>query len=212
MYYFPKKKHSFIIPGAVGDLEVLTSTIDEAKPATCIVCHPHPQQGGTMHNKVVYTLASTMNELGVKAVRFNYRGVQNSDGEFDHGVGELEDLISVYQWVKSVCPEDDIWLAGFSFGGFISLKACARITDVKQLISIAPPAGHSYFYDFPEITCPWILVQGEEDEVVSPQAVYDWIDGLPGTKPQLIKFPGTGHFFHQRLVALKQKLQEVLAN
>lgn len=210
MNSFPGDKQVFAISGVVGDLEVATSVGEQVKPVTCIVCHPHPQQGGTMHNKVVYTLASTVNELGIKAVRFNYRGVQNSDGEFDHGVGELEDLLCVYEWVKTVCPDDEVWLAGFSFGGFISLKGFAEIPNVKQVISISPPAGHPYFYDIPAITSPWVLVQGEEDDVVLPNQVYDWVDSLETQKPELIKVPETGHFFHRKLTVLKQVLKEAL--
>ena len=104
--FMANKKQALLISGQAGDLEVLISSPASPKAITCIMCHPHPVQGGTMHNKVVYTLASTMEVLQVKTVRFNFRGVQKSEGVFDHGVGELDDLIAVVDWVKTQCPKD----------------------------------------------------------------------------------------------------------
>ena len=206
---FPNKETTFLLRGPAGQLECIAGVPKEgSKNITAIICHPHPQQEGTMNNKVVYTLAKTFEQIGCHTVRFNYRGVGQSEGSFGDGIGELDDLKAIVNWVKQVRPKDELWLAGFSFGGFISLKA-SNLWPIKKLISIAPPAGHEYFIDIPEVLCDWILVQGEDDEVVMPDNVYSWIEDLD-RKPQLIKIPECGHFFHRKLVVLRNELLRVL--
>ncbi len=192
--FISNKKQTLFISGPPGDLELLISSPESPCAITCVICHPHPVQGGTMHNKVVYILASTMEAINVKTVRFNFRGVQKSEGVFDHGIGELDDLIAVVNWVKTHCPNDDIWLAGFSFGAYIAIKG-SQSCDAKCLVAVAPPVGHPYFNDLPQITCPWILVQGEQDEVVDANKVLNW-GRVQVPAPQLIFMPEAGHFFH----------------
>ena len=202
--FIANKKQTLLISGPSGNLELLISSPESSRAITCVICHPHPAQGGTMHNKVVYTLASTMEALGIKTVRFNFRGVQKSEGLFDYGVGELDDLISVVEWVKTQCPNDVIWLAGFSFGAYIAIKG-NQVCAAERLIAVAPPAGHSYFDGLPQIICPWVLVQGEQDEVVDAKTVLNWgKEQVPA--PQLIVMPDAGHFFHGQLVLLKERL------
>jgi len=207
--FISNKKINFLIPGSSGNLELLASSPAEPRAITCIICHPHPVQGGTMHNKVVYTLASTMEALSVKTVRFNFRGVQKSEGEFGHGVGELDDLIVVVDWVKTHCPNDVIWLAGFSFGGFIAIKG-NQVCGAAGLVVVAPPAGHPYFNELPEIICPWVLAQGAQDEVVDAATVLDWAN-RQAPAPCVVAMPDAGHFFHGQLVLLKEKLLQALA-
>lgn len=208
MMFIPNKKQTLLISGPAGDLELLLSSPENPKNLIGVICHPHPVQGGTMHNKVVYTLASAMESLGVKTVRFNFRGVQKSEGEFDQGRGELADLITVVEWVKTHSPNDGIWLAGFSFGAYIAIKG-HRICEAERLIAVAPPAGHPYFNDLPQIACPWTLVQGETDEVVEADKVLSW-GAAQVLAPQLLIMPETGHFFHGQLVILKEKLVSFL--
>lgn len=208
MTFTSNNKQTFLIPGPAGALEVLISSPAESRAIICIICHPHPVQGGTMHNKVVYALASTMEALSVKTVRFNFRGVQKSEGEFGHGVGELADLEAVVTWVKTHRPEDAIWLAGFSFGAFIAIKA-NQICHAQALVAVAPPVGHPYFNELPRITCPWILVQGEQDEIVDAKAVLEWARQQTPA-PEVIAMPDAGHFFHGKLVILKERLLSLL--
>lgn len=208
--FIANKKQTLLTPGRAGNLELLISSPESPRAVTCIICHPHPVQGGTMHNKVVYILASTMEALNIKTVRFNFRGVQKSEGEFDHGIGELHDLVSVVEWVKALCPQDDIWLAGFSFGAFIAIKG-SQICNAKRLVAVAPPVGHSYFNDLPQIACPWVLVQGEQDEVVEANKVLSW-GRAQAPSPQLIIMPEAGHFFHGQLPLLKEELTEKLVS
>jgi alpha/beta superfamily hydrolase len=141
------------LDGPAGPLEVvvdLPKADVPVQPIVAIVCHPLSTEGGTLHNKVVTMTATTLRELGIATVRFNFRSVGGSAGEFDHGVGEQDDLKAVAAWVRSQRPDDRLWLAGFSFGAFVSLKAAAELQP-EALISIAPPAGR---WDFDGIAPP----------------------------------------------------------
>ena len=200
---FPAEALSFALAGPAGKLEVTTDAADraEARRGTAVICHPHPLQGGTMHNKVVTMLERSLRESGLDTVRFNFRGVGASEGEFDNGLGEGDDLAAVVEWARRVHPGDALWLAGFSFGSFVSISNAVRL-QADALISIAPPAGRWDFSSLRTPTCPWLIVQGEEDEVVDPQTVFDWIDSLDA-EPVLVRMPETSHFFHRRLMDLR---------
>jgi hypothetical protein len=212
MQIFPQEEETkILLPGPAGAIEVLTAPApDEANRqlATVIICHPHPLFGGTMQNKVVSTLARTFKELGLRTVRFNFRGVGKSEGVHDNGIGETEDLLTLVKWIREISPQDAIWLAGFSFGAFVSARAATQ-TLVAQLVSVAPQVSRFIEDKTPPITCPWVLVQGEKDEVVSPAEVFAWYDTL-NPKPILIRMPEATHFFHGQLMQLREKLQEVL--
>lgn len=199
---FPSIESTLFIPGQAGRLELLATPakFDHEKNAA-VICHPHPQMQGTMHNKVVTTLAKTCLELGMPVVRFHYRGVGQSEGRYDHGVGELDDAIRVLTWLKSCFPRRELYLAGFSFGGAIAYKAASRV-DVSQLITVSPSVVHFDLTQDPEPTCPWVVVQGEEDDVVPAKDVYTWLQGLTH-QSNLIKVPECGHFFHGKLGVLK---------
>lgn len=206
---FPEGDLSVILPGAVGTLEALTSAPNNASDVVVVICHPHSLHGGTMHNKVVYTLARAFKEMNLRTVRFNFRGVGASEGNYDEGIGETEDLLTVLKWVQQVRPQDKIWLTGFSFGSYVAARA-AKTWPAQQLISIAPPVENFPFKQLPPFTCPWLVVQGEADEVVAPQKVFSWLAELP-QPPQLIRMPDTSHFFHGKLVELRQLLITALS-
>jgi len=196
------------LPGPAGNLEMIVDGPEPDAtpvPVVAIVCHPLPTEGGTMHNKVVTMAARALRECGASTVRFNFRGTGASTGHFDDGHGEADDLRAVAAWVREQRPEAQLWLAGFSFGAYVSLKVAATLQP-GMLISIAPPAGRGW--DFDAITppeCPWLVIQGEADEIVDPAAVYAWIDGLTQLRqpPELVKMPDTSHFFHRRLMDLR---------
>ncbi len=200
---FPDVASSLMLPGPAGGLEVSVDFPEdaEARAGLAIVCHPHPLEGGTMHNKVVTMLARSLRELGLITVRFNFRGVGESQGSYDNGRGETLDLLAVAQWAQQARPDHAMWLAGFSFGAWIALLG-ARHLRVAQVISIAPPAGRWDFSAVLPPACPWLVVQGEADDIVAPQAVYDWLGKLDA-HPTLVKMPDTGHFFHRRLMDLR---------
>ena len=203
---FPSQSATLAIDGPVGPLDVavdLPRPEVPAQPVTAIICHPLSTEGGTMHNKVVTMAATALRELGITTVRFNFRSVGESAGAFDRGVGEQDDLKAVVAWVREQRPDDRLWLAGFSFGAFVSLKASADIQP-QALISIAPPAGR---WDFSGIAPPanWLVIQGEQDEIVDPQAVFDWLDGVDAPH-ELVRMPDTSHFFHRKLIDLRGAL------
>jgi alpha/beta superfamily hydrolase len=200
---FPSESTTLMLDGPAGALEVAVDRSEATPlPAVAIICHPLPIEGGTMHNKVVTMLARSLRELGLDTVRFNFRGTGNSEGSFDDGVGEADDLRAVATWVRAQRPEAALWLAGFSFGAYVSLRMAAELQP-SMLISIAPPVRRSWDFDsLVPPTCPWLVIQGEADEVVDPQAVFDWIDTMRDP-PDLVRMPGTGHFFHRKLMDLR---------
>jgi alpha/beta superfamily hydrolase len=170
-----------------------------------IVCHPHPQHGGTMHNKVVTMLERSFVELGLATVRFNFRGIGRSDGEYDDGVGETDDLVAVAEWVRTQRPGDVLWLAGFSFGAYVALRASARLAPA-QLVLVAPPVGRWDFDAIERPGCPILIVQGDADDIVDADAVRAWARRLAEAgppEPNLVAMPETGHFFHRRLLDLR---------
>ena len=206
---FPTAHQSLLLDGPAGALEVVVDFPEpaEARPLVAVVCHPLPTEGGTMHNKVVTMVARALRELGATTVRFNFRGTGASAGEFDDGRGEREDLRTVVDWVQDARPGDRLWLAGFSFGAYVTLAAAAELLP-DAVISIAPPAA-GRGWDFAAIAAPdvpWLVVQGDADEIVDPNAVYAWIDGL-ARQPQLVRMPDTSHFFHRKLVDLRGAIQ-----
>ncbi len=209
---FPDASATFALPGPAGVLEVATNVPDaeHARAGTAVICHPNPQQGGTMRNKVVTMLERALRESGLATVRFNFRGTGASEGAFDDGDGETGDLVAVAEWVRKKRPHDVLWLAGFSFGSYIALR-CARSLDADALVTVAPPVDR---YDVDELampTCHWVVVQGEDDEVVAPQAVFDWIETLD-PKPSVVRMPETGHFFHRRLMDLRGAVKNAVRN
>ena len=200
---FPEVAGGVMLPGPAGLLELCIDLPEasDARAGYAIVCHPHPLEGGTMHNKVVTMAARALRELGLATVRFNFRGVGASEGAYDNGRGETLDLLAVAQWAQQARPDHKLWLAGFSFGAWIALLG-ARHLPVAQVISIAPPAGRWDFSAVLPPACPWLVIQGEADDIVAPHAVYDWLAKLD-TQPTLVKMPDTGHFFHRRLMDLR---------
>ena len=200
---FPAQDGRYALAGPAGCLEVAVGPAapELARAGTAIICHPHPQQGGSMSNKVVTMLARTLGESGLNVVRFNFRGVGGSEGGYDEGHGEGADLVAVADWVRAALPGDALWLAGFSFGSYVSI-AHARQLAAAALISVAPPVGRWPFDALALPDCPWLIVQGEDDEVVQPQAVYDYVAQLEA-RPVLIRMPEAGHFFHRKLMDLR---------
>lgn len=197
---------------SIETLEMVIENDQANPPFIGIVCHPHSQQGGTMNNKVVTTVSRVFRELGGTAIRFNFRGVGKSAGEYDHGIGETEDALAVIQWAHQKWPQANIWLAGFSFGAYVSLRAATQLISKKinlsQLISLAPAVNHVDFTGL-HPHCPWMVVIAEEDELVPAADIKHWINKLD-PQPEIVLFEETSHFFHGKLMDLRQKLTERL--
>lgn len=198
---------SLLIDGPAGELEALLEAPREDAPIGCVVvCHPHPTQGGTMQNKVAHTLARSFVGQNMAALRFNFRGVGSSAGTFDNGAGEMDDIRAAVAWLRNRLPGLPMWLGGFSFGAALAVKVATE-EDPAGLISIAP-AVRRFANDLasqPE--CPWLLVQGDQDELVDIDETIEWLNSLnPG--PELNVFPDTGHFFHGKLVMLRKVVEQ----
>lgn len=192
----------FCIPGPVGALELAIDEPAEPARGVALVLHPLPTHGGTLDNKVVQTLARAALQLGLRAVRCNFRGVGASDGAFDGGLGEVDDALSavVSQRVAGL----PFYLAGFSFGAFVATKVSERLAAngqaVHQLALVGLAASR-----FPATQVPpeTLVVHGELDDVVPLAAVFEW--ARPQALPVTV-VPGAGHFFHGQLPLLKRLL------
>jgi hypothetical protein len=154
-----------------------------------------------MQNKVVHTLARAMQELGAPSVRFNFRGVGASAGQYDGGAGEVDDALAVCDWARARWGCERLWLAGFSFGSAVALQAAATASP-DALVTVAPPVGRIIVAPVLRPPCPWLVVQGEQDELVDAVTVRRWV-GEFEEPPQLAMLPGAEHFFHGRLRELR---------
>lgn len=207
---FPCDNTRFVIDGPAGPLEALAAcpAPEHAREITAVICHPNPVQGGTLDNKVVHTVARAFNELGARSVRFNFRGVGQSAGTYDRGLGETEDALAVSNWARARRPHDAIWFAGFSFGGYVALRAAARF-PAAGLVTVAPAVNLYDVRSLPTPQVPWIVVQGDADDVVPATDVQAWIEGLT-PRPELVLLNGADHFFHRRLNDLRTALIDAL--
>lgn len=191
------------IPGPSGPLEAIVETpVNATVQNVAVICHPHPLYGGTMTNKVTHMLAKSCNELGLPTVRFNYRGVGTSAGSFDDGNGETADAVAVLDWVHERWPNAGLWLGGFSFGGGVAIRAAA-LREVRRLITVAPAIRLVTVDETKLPQCPWLVVQGDEDELIDAADVQRWVAGLP-VSPDLVMLQGVQHFFHGRMNDLRQ--------
>lgn len=187
------------IDGPAGRLEIVVTDPGEGRSGYAVIAHPHPLYGGTLENKVVQTLAKAMHALGYAALRFNFRGVGESDGVFDEGPGELEDFMSVADFAKRRFGDVATLLAGFSFGSYVAACAAQQLQP-HQLVLIAPAVGRFPLGDVPKQT---LVVHGEKDDVVPLDDVLNW--ARPQQLPVVV-FPGAGHFFHGALVDLQNQV------
>lgn len=190
--------------GPAGALEGMLDWPAGNPVAVAVVCHPNPVQGGTMQNKVAYILARAFNDMGAVSLRFNFRGVGASAGAFDRGEGETDDALAAMDWLTARYPGVPLWLAGFSFGAYVALRAQSR-RDVRKLVTVAPAVERFERSAIVTPRCPWVLVQGDADDVVPPQAVLDWAAALT-PPPRLALLEGAGHFFHGRLNELRDSV------
>ena len=202
-------EEKMLLDGPEGSLEAALTRIVDAK-AVAVICHPHPLHGGSMQNKVVSTLQRAARDSGAHVVRFNFRGVGKSDGEFAKGVGETADCRAVIDWAVQEFPGMPLWLMGFSFGGYVAAAAaCDLPTWPQRLILVAPSVERQPLAELLPLPGAAVVMMGEAGEVVAPQAVFDLLDGQPGV--EVVRFADTSHFFHGKLVELKAATEAVLA-
>ncbi len=207
---FPAANAEILLPGPVGMLQAYAEfpLVHDAVTPLAVICHPHPPDGGSMHNKVVSTLAKAFTDSGYIAIRFNFRGVGASEGSYDQGRGELADCRAVIDWVITRRSQSALALAGFSFGAWVALKA-AEFYSPALMVSIAPPVGFRDFGDVQAARCPWLAIQGEADEIVPSAGVLAWLQAQHPA-PEIVSMPGTSHFFHGQLVPLREHVKHFL--
>ncbi len=200
-----------IFPGPEGRLEGRYQPGTRPRAPVAIILHPHP---GTMNNHIVHMLYNIFTKRGFATLRFNFRGVGRSQGEFDNGIGELSDAASALDWLQQYNPEaQTTWVAGFSFGAWIGMQLLMRRPEIKGFISIAPPAN---LYDFGFLApCPssGIIINGSADEVVTPIGVQKLVDKLKTQKHITIThetIEGANHFFEKEMDQLQATVEGYL--
>jgi alpha/beta superfamily hydrolase len=207
----PPAPEKAVIAGPAGALEAVCEVPDGYAGLDCaVVCHPHPLYGGTMQNKVVHSTARALQERGFATVRFNFRGVGASAGIFDDGRGETQDALAACDYALGRWPGARLTLAGFSFGAFVAYQAAA-LRPAVRLYTIAPPVGRFNFEEHPAPRVPWIVIQGDRDELVDAARVLAWA-GSATPPPTIVMLEGAEHFFHGRLNELKDAVQSHLGD
>ena len=197
-----------LINGNGGSLQVRPIWHDA--DAVAVICHPHPLMGGTMDNKVATTLARFFRNHGISTVQFNFRGVGESTGQHADGIGEIDDLYSVLDWVATQTPARRLYLAGFSFGGYIAAAGADRLARLNphhfilEKLYLVAPAVENYPMNALQLPADTLVLVGVDDEVVAPEAIIAWANR--GHYDVAI-IPETGHFFHGHLPAIGTQLE-----
>jgi len=191
------------IDGPAGRLQALYRPMDDARAAV-VVCHPHPEFGGTMQNKVVYWMARAFEDAGCAVLRFNFRGVGQSDGVWDEGKGEADDAAAALDWLHAKHQSAPLWLAGFSFGCFAGLQAAHRDKRVERMFAVAPAVNLWDFSFMGGEKRPLTVVAGTADEIVPYVAVAAAAKLLKNAHLHTIK--GAGHFFPAHRQAMVEAL------
>ncbi len=204
------KEKTLMLEGEAGKIEAIFNGSDKSlqKNVIAILGHPHSLHGGSMNNKVLTTLVKACREVGIASLRFNFRGVGRSEGEFDRGIGESEDVLRIVSGLSDNFPGHQFILAGFSFGAYVTYRAASQKKPLL-LISVAPAVNHGDFSEFEWIPSPWHVLAAEKDEIVAKDEILAWHQSV-NPCPELHMFEDSSHFFHGKLVVLKDKLKEIL--
>jgi alpha/beta superfamily hydrolase len=205
------------LAGPAGPLEALLDEPANAPRAAVVFAHPHPQYGGSMHTKAVYQGAKGLTRTGCAVLRFNFRGVGRSAGDFDRGEGEMEDFKAALDYMASRYPGVPLWSAGFSFGSWVALEVGADDDRVTALIGVAPPVATSISgqeYSFPRTlvsTKAKFFVQGEADEVCPLEGMWAFYARIPDPK-ELVVIDGANHLFEGQTTEVGEALEDLLAD
>lgn len=204
-------EHNLVFQGQAGSLEAILTVPDRPLSSHfALIGHPHSLQGGTMNNKVVTTLARAFRALEIVSLRFNFRGVGRSVGVYDAGLGESEDMLLLAKLWQEEQPQAQCIFSGFSFGSYVAYRAASQYSP-SPLITIAPPVHHYNYTEFSPAPNPWLIIQGLKDEVVPSSLVLDFVQPLK-TDVQLVEFADTGHFFHGKLLELKDSIMQAVTS
>jgi uncharacterized protein len=204
-------KGNIFFAGPAGRIEAILKEPGGTVTRVAIACHPHPLFGGTMHNKVVFRIARTFEDAGFAVLRFNFRGAGRSEGSHDNGLGEQDDLLSAIKFMEEKYPGAEIWLAGFSFGAAVMLRAAARYKRARALVAVGLPVSKHDFSEISNDNRPKLFVQGSLDEFGSPADLERLFDSLAPPK-QLEIIEGANHFFDGRLPELARAISQFIAS
>ncbi len=208
--------HEITIPGPEGRLEARYNVGDGNSPPLAILLHPHPKFGGNMNNKVIYNCFKTISNLGFSVLRFNYRGVGNSEGKYsgDEGIGEMTDAACALDWLLfNNTSSTKVWVVGFSFGAFISLNLLMRRPEIQAFIALSPPADK---YDFSFLApCPvsGLIIQGDSDEIVNETDVALFANKLDSQRAISVKYKkikNADHFFTDKLNLVSDEVKKYI--
>ena len=195
------------IAGPVGRLEVALDEPDGAPRGVAVLCHPHPVHGGTMDNKVVQTLARAFVQVGYRSVRFNFRGVGASQGQWDEGHGEIDDAMAVVNAFRAAALP--LALGGFSFGGYVASHVASKVAAAgapARLVLVGPATST---FGVANAAPDTLVIHGEADDVVPLQATLDWARPL---QLPVVVMPGVGHYFHGQLTRLRDLVVQAWSN
>jgi alpha/beta superfamily hydrolase len=205
----PRRIESLFIDGPAGKLEALLEEPEDRDPNQAVlVCHPHPQYGGTMHNKVVYRIARGLRRAGAVVLRFNYRGVNLSAGTYDNGIGEVEDARAALDLLRSRYPSLPFSLAGFSFGSRIILKLGCETPGVSRLVAVGFPANSSNGQSLGQCPVPKVFIVSTHDQFCAVPTMEAYFAALPEPK-ELIWVDATDHFFADALNEFEETIYRV---
>lgn len=201
-----RTSESLSIPVSHGQLEALWERPDGELRAAAVLCHPHPQYGGSMHTKAMYHLARALNDLGVVTLRFNFRGVGTSTGEFSDGDGERDDVRAALDYARDNMPDSPLLLAGFSFGSVVGLDVAREADDVRALIALGLPVSLADVSFLDDEERPLLILQGENDQFATVEDVRDAID-VERASVSLREISDTGHLFNGQFERLREEIK-----
>ena len=205
----PRKIESLFLDGSAGRLEALLEEPEDGAPKeAALVCHPHPQHGGTMHNKVVYRIARGLRSTGAVVLRFNYRGVNRSEGEYAHGEGELEDARTALGYLRGRFPDLPFTLAGFSFGSRIALRLGCQEAPARRVIAVGFPTAYKNNSYLEACTVPKIFIQSSRDQYGPLAELEPLVAALPEPR-KLIVVEAGDHFFAGALEELEREVSRL---
>ncbi len=206
-----RKLHSMLLPGPAGRLEALLEEVrsDSAVVRTAVICHPHPQYGGTMHNKVVYRMAKAARGEGAAVLRFNYRGVGQSSGTYDGGVGERDDLRAAVRYMREKFPDAGLTVGGFSFGSRLALQVCCDDPDIERVVAVGTPVKRGNWSFLRHCGCQKRFIQSTRDEY-GPQSDMLRVFNQAGRPKSLAWIEAEDHFFAAALDELEAAVRMAL--
>lgn len=204
-----------IFNGPDGRIEGRYNQGENKNSPTALILHPHPLHGGTMNNKVVYALYQCFVRQNFSVLRINFRGVGRSQGKFDNGVGELTDAATAMDWLQLQNPDaSSFWVGGFSFGSWITMQLLMRRPEITGFVAVSPPVNKYDFSFLSPCPAPGLIIQGDQDSIVSEDAVSNFYDRLSRQRNSEIEYKvvtGADHFFRERIDQLSGNIDEYIS-